>query len=163
MVQYKHDIRVNQKFDISEIGNWWWKRKNISLSWNKANYNSPTIIKYKSMIIDIPNDQMFLHNETNNNNNNESMRTMLESLTNGQLKIFYQKIEYLIHCILLYVIIYITTSRTRMKYQNILLVCYSKWVIWLITRQIKVLFYLDYLNRQNNLKNVFLIRKKVPI
>ena len=34
------------------------------------------------MIIDVPNDQMFLHNETNNNNNNESMRTMLESLTN---------------------------------------------------------------------------------
>ena len=32
MVQCKHDIRVNQKFDISKIGNWWWKRKNISLS-----------------------------------------------------------------------------------------------------------------------------------
>ena len=124
----------------SKIGKWWWKRKNISLSWNKGNYNSPTIIKYKSMIIDVPTDQMFLHNETNNNNNNESMRTMLESLTNWQLKICYQKIEYLIHYILLYVIIYITTSRTRMKYQNMLLVCYSKWVIWLITRQIKVLF-----------------------
>ena len=46
MIQCKHDICVNQKFDISKIGKCWWKLKNISLSLYKGNYNSPTIIKY---------------------------------------------------------------------------------------------------------------------
>ena len=45
MIQCKHDICVNQKFDISKIGKCWWKRKHISQSLHKGNYNSPTIIK----------------------------------------------------------------------------------------------------------------------
>ena len=45
MIQYKHDTCVNHKFDISEIRKCWWKRKHISQSLHKGNYNSPTIIK----------------------------------------------------------------------------------------------------------------------
>ena len=39
------------------------KRENITQSSNKGEFNSPTIIKYKSMITDVPNDP-FLQNET---------------------------------------------------------------------------------------------------
>ena len=63
MMQCKHDIYVNNFFDISKIGKCWFKRKNIFQSPNKGNYNSPTIIKYKLMISDVPNDEMFLHNQ----------------------------------------------------------------------------------------------------
>ena len=68
MMKCKHDIYVNNFFDINKIRKCWLKRKNISQSSNKGNYNSPTIIKYKSMINDVPNDEMFLHNELNNHN-----------------------------------------------------------------------------------------------
>lgn len=68
MMQCKHDIYVNQHFDISKIGKCWLKRENIYQSSNKGNYNSPTIIKYKSMIRNVPNDEMFLHNEINSHN-----------------------------------------------------------------------------------------------
>ena len=68
MIQCKHDICVNQKFDISKIGKCWWKRKHISISLYKGNYNSPTIIKYQSMITDIPNDEIFHHSNINNDN-----------------------------------------------------------------------------------------------
>ena len=63
-----HDICVNNFFNISKIGECWFKRKNISQSSNKGNYNSTTIIKYKSIISDVPNDEKFLHNEINNYN-----------------------------------------------------------------------------------------------
>ena len=68
MMQCKHDIYVNHYFDISKIRKCWLKRKNISQSSNKGNYNSPTIIIHKSMISDVPNDEIFLHNEINNHN-----------------------------------------------------------------------------------------------
>ena len=68
MIQCKHDISLNQQFDISKIGKCWLKRKNISLSLYKGNYNSPTIIKYQSMISDIPNVETFHHSEIKNVN-----------------------------------------------------------------------------------------------
>ena len=68
MMQCKHDICVNNSFDISKIGKCWFKRKNISQSSNKGNYNIPTIIKYKSMVSDVPDDEMFLHRKINNYN-----------------------------------------------------------------------------------------------
>ena len=45
-----------------------WKGKNISLSLYKGNYNSPTIIKYQSMISDIPNVETFHHSKIKNDN-----------------------------------------------------------------------------------------------
>ena len=47
MIQCKYDICVNQKFHIRKIGKSWWKRKQISQSLHKGNYNSPTLIKYQ--------------------------------------------------------------------------------------------------------------------
>jgi len=66
MMQCKHDICVNQKFDISKIGKCWLKRKNISLSLYKGNYNSPTIIKYQSMISDFSVVETFHDSEIKN-------------------------------------------------------------------------------------------------
>ena len=68
MIQCKHDICVNLKFDISKIGKCWLKRRHISQSLHKGNYNSPTIKKYQSMITDIPNDEIFIHSKINNDN-----------------------------------------------------------------------------------------------
>ena len=86
VIQCKHDICVNQNFDISKIGKCWQKRKNISQSSYKVNYNSPTMIKYNSMVSDIPNDEMFLHSEINNNNstlhNNELMKVNDVNISN---------------------------------------------------------------------------------
>ena len=107
MIQYKHDTCVNQKFDISEIRKCWWKRKNISHSLYKGNYNIPTIIKYKSMISDIPNDEMFLNSEINNNNltfHDNELMNMNDNYISNELKITisYLKNKYLIHYIRLY-------------------------------------------------------------
>ena len=77
MMQCKHDICVNQNLISVKLESVGWKEKNISQSSNECNYNSPTIIKYKSMISDVPNDEIFLHSEINNHNttvnNNELM------------------------------------------------------------------------------------------
>ena len=66
------------------------KEKNITQSSYKGNYNSPTIIKYNSMISDIPNDEIFLHSEIKNNNsifhNNELMKVNDVNISN-ELKI----------------------------------------------------------------------------
>ena len=90
MMQCKHDIYVNHYFDISKIRKCWLKRKNISQSSNKGNYNSPTIIKYKSMIRNVPNDEMFLHNEINSHNttvNNNGLVIVNDIKIPNELKI----------------------------------------------------------------------------
>ena len=83
------------------------------------------------MISDIPNDEIFLHSEINNNNltfhNNEYINVNDDTISNELKSTFcYLKNEYLIRHIRLYVNIYITLSRTRVKYQILLLVCYFK-------------------------------------
>ena len=83
------------------------------------------------MISDIPNDKIFLHSEMNNNNstfhNNELTNVDDDTISNElKMTIFYLKSKYLIPHIRLYVNIYITILRTRVKYQIMLLVCYLK-------------------------------------
>ena len=86
------------------------------------------------MIRNVPNDKMFLHNEINSHNttvNNNEIMIVNDVKIPNELKIEdllpEERISYsLYYLILLYVIIYITISKTRMKYQNTLLVYYSK-------------------------------------
>ena len=62
------------------------RENNKTQSSYKGNYNSPTIIKFNSMISNIPNDEMFLHSEINNNNstlhNNELMKVNDVNISN---------------------------------------------------------------------------------
>ena len=138
MIQCKYDIFVNQQFDINKIGKCWRKRKHISQSLHKGSYNSPTIIKYQSMITDIPNDEIFIHSK---NNNDKELMNVNDNYISHELKInnFLLKNKYLIHHTRLYVKIYTMISRTRVKYPIILLVCYLKVAMSLIVQYIKPL------------------------
>ena len=138
MIQCKHDICVNQKFDISKIGKCWWKRKHISQSLHKGNYNSSTIIKYQSMITDIENDEIFIHSKINNDN---ELMNVNDNYISNELKIenFLPENKYLIYYIRLYVKIYTVISNSRAKYPIMVLVCYFKLAMSLIVQQIKLL------------------------
>ena len=121
MMQYKHDTYANQKFYISKIGKCWWKRNNISLSLCKGNYNSPTIIKYQSMITDIPNVETFHHSKIKNDN---ELMNVNDNFISKELKI-----NKILPEQRLYVTIYTMISRTKVKYPIMLLVCYWKLVM----------------------------------
>ena len=125
MIQCKHDICVNQKFDISKIGKCWLKRKNISLSLYKGNYNSPTIIQYQSMISDIPNVETFHHSEIKNVN---ELMNVNDNFISKELEInkILPEQQMSFHHTRLYVTIYTMISRTKIKYPIMLLVCYWK-------------------------------------
>ena len=62
MMRCKHDICLNKKFNLTKIGNCWLQRKNITQSSNKGLYNSPTIVRYTTMVVKFQNEQM-LHDE----------------------------------------------------------------------------------------------------
>ena len=59
MMQCKHDICLNKKFNSTEIRKCWLQRKNTTQSSNKGLYNSPAIVRYNTMVTDFQNEQIF--------------------------------------------------------------------------------------------------------
>ena len=55
-------IFFNTNFNISKIGKYWLKRKNITQSSNKDLYHSPTILRYNK-IESVYHDEKMFHNE----------------------------------------------------------------------------------------------------
>ena len=63
MMQWKHDICLNKKFNLTNIGKCWLQRKNMIQSSNKMLYNSPTIVKCITIVTEFQNEQL-LHDES---------------------------------------------------------------------------------------------------